>query len=246
MLPVSESMKQQKQQHQKQQNQSGDYDKDASRRLSEATRRNRRRQNQENETKNYFRNDFMPDSEIRPINRNLVEYILSFKPETVFEFGCGTCKNLILLHRLAEKSGLKKISSYGMDVNDRALDAAGQNSECKSKLIHGDEHTLHRLIEEDRLPKMDVVFTCGVLDHMLTVSPVISDLKRLTNKVLLCYETNSIVGRYYFGHNYGMEKLMKVRYFKYLSTKQSGGDGATYNLHIYKNPETMSVPIDKD
>lgn len=189
--------------------------------------------------KQYFTNDFIADTTIRPLNRNLVDVIMSYEPESVFEFGCGTCKNLLLLEQTAAKSGLK-LNTYGMDINPKAIDIAKNNNpSLRSLLIEGDENTLHEMTTSGKLRYMDmtfnidVSFTCGCLDHLPYLKDVVTDLQKISNKAVLCYETNSIIGRYYYGHNYGKYDMVKMPRYKYLSTAASGGDGGLYWLWSY-------------
>lgn len=161
-----------------------------------------------------FYRTYLADNTTGPLNDHLATLILSEDPNHVFEFGCGTGKNLRMVN--APRIGLS-----GMDVSLINITYATVYSPGIMFAI-GDESYLRNLCN------FDVVFTCSVLDHIERVDGIISEFKRICNKVVYLAETVESPGPHYFPHDYESFGFKKVG-FTWVSEKPHG-DGATYYI----------------
>src|SRR5208283_2482517 len=122
------------------------------------------------------------------LNVKLNEVIKGFEPKSLFEFGCGTGKNLTPF--------------LGSGCNVVGLDISYMNmAHCFSNQL-----PMIILSDETLLPYLDgfdVVFTCSVLDHIPEVGRIIEELKRMSRKAVVLAETNSKQDNYYYPHDYG-------------------------------------------
>jgi len=169
--------------------------------------------------KRYYKN-YMADEKPSQLNEKLTEVIRSFKPESVFEFGCGTGKNLLLL-----RNHVPNLS--GIELSKKAVER------CQEKglsVIQGDESEV-----PNQLP-VDVAFTCSVLDHIIDIGVIINHLKTLAKKAVVICETNDIVAKYYYHHDYISYGFIPIDY-SYSLSKELGGDGATYKIYVWKKLE---------
>jgi ubiquinone/menaquinone biosynthesis C-methylase UbiE len=183
------------------------------------------------DAKTYF-SHYLADDQIRQLNRDLVNEILKFEPKSCFEFGCGQGKNLALLKGL----GLSKIN--GIDISSSAIESGRKrfalNLNANQRIYVGDENTLAEKIKHGLF---DVSFTCSVLDHIeheITVDHIIADLKRISKKAVILYETQRHTpGSFYYRHNYEDYGFTKLDY-EYLSKEQDGGDGSVYSMWLWE------------
>ena len=181
--------------------------------------------------KQYF-STFLADDYVRPCHLDLVSEILKFKPQSVFEFGCGQGKNLnILLH--TRPKTLKR-SVWGIDLSRLAVNEAAKKGR-REYVFLGDENTLPKLDTRS----IDVCFTCSVLDHIdneLIVDHVIADLKRICRKGVVLFEPQrNTPETYYYKHDYvGDYDFTKKRNYEYYSAAAQGGDESTYYMYIWK------------
>lgn len=154
----------------------------------------------------------------------LTDTILSFKPNKVFEFGCGMGKNLQLL---LDKSD-QITDASGIDISEKNIskflfnEASSRNGFIKT----ADETFLNQLNDD----RFDVCFTCSVLDHIPDVIDIINNLKRLATKGVILAETNDIPGPYYYSHDY---EALGFRKLNYLFKSIYRGDGALYHIWVY-------------
>jgi 2-polyprenyl-3-methyl-5-hydroxy-6-metoxy-1,4-benzoquinol methylase len=162
------------------------------------------------EAKQYYKT-FKAKDAINELNLKLIEWVKSFDPISVLEFGCGTGKNLALLPA--------RITRVGIDISPANVKIAVD----KHKLCAywADESIL------GHLANFDVCFTCSVLDHIEDAFPVIQELKRIANKAVIIAETNDVVGPYYFPHDYEVYGFIRVENFAF-----RGRFGATYHLYF--------------
>jgi SAM-dependent methyltransferase len=197
----------------------------------------------EDDPKIYFRDTYMPDSTIRKMNRDLASFVASLRfvrgrdsGFSALEFGCGTGKNLILLQDERQGRPVWDPKLYGVDINPRALDEARKNG-CNATLWAGDEMKLRELANSGF--QVDVSFTCGCLDHVRgRMMPILADLKRISRTAVILYETNDVVGRYYYGHAYQLHGFKRKKWFDYHSATSQGGDGAHYSLWLWERERT--------
>lgn len=159
-----------------------------------------------------FYSTYIADDNLSPLSIKLLSLIAEDKPNHVFEFGCGTGKNLSAFNL--------EVCAVGMDISMMNCIIAKTRNNVPT-IINGTEHYLRHLCN------FDVVFTVSVLDHIKKVDDIISEFKRIANKTVYLAETTDCVGPHYYSHDYkrhGFEKLD----FSWKSVQ----DGATY--HIWK------------
>ena len=172
--------------------------------------------------KQYF-STYLADDVVRQLNHDLVKEILRYKPRSVFEFGCGQGKNLNLLPL--------EVKLYGFDISNKAVEQA--RIKGRNYVEWGDEGNLPRWTNQ----AFDVSFTCSVLDHIdneLTVDHILTDLKRISKKAAILYETQrNTPSTYYYPHPYEEYGFTKSNYI-YYSTEASGGDGSEYHIWYWE------------
>jgi SAM-dependent methyltransferase len=158
-----------------------------------------------------FYQRYLADDSISPLGLEMLNMILQKQVKTVFEFGCGTGKNL----RWLQSNG---VDSFGIDVS---LVNVFKAQALETKCGLGDESTLKFF------GKVDCVFTCSVLDHIEDITEIIAEFKRISPLIYLM-ETNDQPGDYYYPHSYEYYGFTQLPY-----KWKSNGDGAVY--HIWKN-----------
>lgn len=186
--------------------------------------------------KQYFKDTFIADDLVRPLNSFLVDYIYTqFKPTSLFEFGCGQGKNLQLyLGRYGNTSRFKR--AFGIDVSEQAI-IQGRKAHPGLDIVWGDELVLSTLMRKG----YDVSFTCSVLDHVPEeerVRFIIEQLIAMSVKgVVLCETQADKPEQYYYSHSYenlGFSKLKDFEYYSDRSASGGGGDGNTYFIYTLK------------
>ena len=120
----------------------------------------------ETEVKEYYKN-YEASNEINRAHYFLADQILGFNPTSVFEFGCGTGKNLKLL--LDQSPKIRKAT--GVDISMKNIEKAHTVNFLNDCRL-ADERSLATF--EDK--SCDVVFTCSVLDHIQQISRIIVEL----------------------------------------------------------------------
>jgi len=148
-----------------------------------------------NELKNFYINNQLQDEVIRETNQKVIKWVFSFKPKTVFEFGCNNGKNLELLESIDPT-----IKVYGIDLSAKTL--KHKNTEV------GDEETLKKMKSES----FDVVFTGSVLNHIPQndVTKIIDNLKRIAKTCLISCEHCHESSPRWFIHDYEKFGYKKV------------------------------------
>ncbi|HKU48507.1 MAG TPA: methionine biosynthesis protein MetW [Nitrososphaera sp.] len=173
--------------------------------------------------KDYYKN-YVADEVPTPLNLKLTEFISSFTPDSAFEFGCGTGKNLVLL-----KESIGDVS--GIELSQKAVER------CIAKgldVVQGDEQTLLNMSKT-----VDIAFTCSVLDHIEEVDDIITKLKSMARKAVVLCETDDIVAKFYYAHDYESYGLaIACDGYTYHSKAEQGGDGATYRIYAWIPPIT--------
>jgi 2-polyprenyl-3-methyl-5-hydroxy-6-metoxy-1,4-benzoquinol methylase len=149
-------------------------------------------------SKRYYR-DYIANKRISPCNEQLVQDILSYKPRSVFEFGCNRGKLLQMLK--------DEVDCYGIDISEPAVEIARKNG---LNVDLGDETML------PSLQKYDIVFTSSVLDHIEHIDEIVREFRRIANMAIIIAETNTPVGKYYYAHDYEALGFAKTGY-KYVS-----------------------------
>ena len=147
--------------------------------------------------KQYYQS-YIADTIIADLNLYLTGLIMAENPVHVFEFGCGSGKNLWLLDK-------GTISTCGMDIS--VMNVLNALLKFNQKfVICGDETYLRNIVN------FDIVFTCSVLDHIPVIDGIIQELKRIANKKVFLAEANGEREDYYYSHDYsffGFSKLEK-------------------------------------
>jgi trans-aconitate methyltransferase len=175
------------------------------------------------DAKEYFSKHFLADDKVRDLNHILVDEILKYKPESVFEFGCGQGKNLDLLKH---KKQWCPAYVHGYDISHAALTEAIKKGRLYTRW--GSEDQLQFIPSKN----YDVSFTCSVLDHIeheITVDHIIADLKRISKNAVILLETQSnIPENYYYIHDYESYGFTKIR--DCISRPEDDGDGLLYSI----------------
>lgn len=147
----------------------------------------------------------------------LINEVLRQSPESVFDFGTGTGKNLKRIQEINPK-----INVCGLDMSFlNIIHARAQNN--LPFLIIGDEWFLCRL------RNFDVVMTCSVLCHIKDIRMIISDFKQIAKKSILIAETTDDGGEFYFKHDYESFGFVDTGFKSY------SGNNCNYRIYKYEN-----------
>jgi len=168
--------------------------------------------------KYYIENNIDPKA--FPMNHKIASLIASEKPGFVMEFGCNNAVNLKII-----KSMRPKCIVAGVDINTQSIAKAVVN--VQGNFAVGDEDAL-KYVEKK---SYDVVFTCSVLDHMPYVLDVIRQFKRIAKQSIFVCETQEVLSKYYFAHNYKSMGFKKIHSMK--SVGDSLGNNALYEIWKY-------------
>lgn len=165
------------------------------------------------------------NNELCEIDQMLIDEVLKENPESVFDFGTGTGKNLKRIQELNPK-----VNVCGMDMSFlNIIHARAQNN--LPFLIIGDEYFLCRL------KNFDVVMTCSVLCHIKNIRMIIEDLKEVCLKSIIIAETNDKGGEFYYPHDYKSYGFVDLGLKWY-----SAGNNCNYRIYKYEkeyiNPGT--------
>lgn len=163
-------------------------------------------------SKAYYRN-YLADNNISELSIFISELIELENPQSVFEFGCGTGKNLKLLD---------PIVTCGLDISPQNITVAHYKNERNFVIIGDESHLGH-------LDGFDVAFTCSVLDHIEYITEIIKELKRIGKTVFLAEADRHDPDTYYWSHDYESFGFEKLDY------GWVGEDGATYNIWKWEN-----------
>lgn len=138
-----------------------------------------------------FYSTYLANDNIYQLDKILIKEVLAENPREVFDFGCGTGKNLRLLRETADYP----INLCGLDLSLLNVIYARSRNDIPFVIL-GDEYFLCRLTA------FEVSMTCSVLCHIENIDAIINDLKILSRKSIVIAETNDIVGKYYYRHDY--------------------------------------------
>jgi 2-polyprenyl-3-methyl-5-hydroxy-6-metoxy-1,4-benzoquinol methylase len=162
--------------------------------------------------KEYY-NYYHANDNLYEIDEILIEQVINSSPKVVFDFGCGTGKNIAPLR----KHGINVI---GLDLSLMNISHARLHHHIQH-LIIGDEETLKHL------RYFDLIMTCSVLCHIKDIDNIILEFQRLSPCIIIA-ETNDIVGEFYFPHDYesyGFED-MEIDWYSKINK-------ATYKFYKY-------------
>lgn len=164
-----------------------------------------------------FYSTYHANNDLCEVDRKLIKEVIKYQPESVFDFGTGTGKNLKRIQELSPKTNV-----CGMDLSFlNIIHARAQNN--IPFLIIGDEWFLCRL------RNFDVVITCSVLCHIKGIDRIVDDLKEIAKKSIIIAETNDNGGEYYFPHDYESFGFVPVVSYIY-----SAGNNCNYTIYEYK------------
>jgi SAM-dependent methyltransferase len=161
----------------------------------------------------------------------LAQNILSMHPKSVFEFGCGSGKNLKIIKDIAKENGYE-IETCGLDISIVNVFQAHCNG--VDSVIRGDERHFP-------LRKFDVVFSCSVLDHIEDIGNIIGNMQSMATKAILLAETNSFDHDFYYKHNYESFGFVKLDY-EFISPDDKG----IYSIWKYEIPDSYDVYKNSD
>lgn len=157
------------------------------------------------------------NNDLCEIDELLIDEVLKENPESVFDFGTGTGKNLKRIQELNPK-----VNVCGLDMSFlNIIHARAQNN--IPFLIIGDEYFLCRL------RNFDVAITCSVLCHIEHIKIIVQDLKDLCKKSLIIAETNDKGGEFYYSHNY-----KRLGFVDLGLTWYSSANNCNYRIYKYE------------
>lgn len=177
--------------------------------------------------KQYYAN-YQADNNLCPLNHAVVDEVLKFNPDYVFEFGSGTGKNLKLIQQKQTEIARSNISVAGLDLSFINTIISRAKNDLPLTMC-GDEYHLRHLTN------FDVVFTVSVLDHIEDINGIITEFKRISNKGIVLAETNSKEDNYYYRHNYELYTFKEIG-FKW----HSPDDDCTYKIWTWNKFEELT------
>lgn len=166
----------------------------------------------------YYYKRYTANDIILPLNKMLVDQIISLNPQSVIEFGCGTGKNLNLLRNERKDTRL-----FGLDISKKAIKIA--QTKYHLDVVCATEDYLSGVPDKS----FDVGFTCSVLDHIEDIDGIVAELKRICMRGIVIAETNDVVAKFYYAHDYAKYGFKKKEGYQYQSRKPIG-NGATYEI----------------
>jgi trans-aconitate methyltransferase len=166
------------------------------------------------EPKEFYKN-YQADNIIDEFDLMMYQEILKNKPRSIFEFGCGSGKNLKYI-----KDQLKECETYGLDIS--IINVIQSHLNGVDSVIRGDERHLP-------LRKFDVIFTCSVLDHIEDIHNIIGAFEQMAEKSIILAETNSFNSDFYYQHDYESYGFSKTN-IEY----KSDSDGGIYHIWVKK------------
>ena len=108
----------------------------------------------------------------------MVREIIQFSPNSVFEFGCGSGKNLATIKTFTMPEN--RPETWGLDISIvNVMQAHCAGVDC---CIRGDERHIPAR-------QFDVVFTVSVLDHIEDIHNIIGAFQSIATKAILLGET---------------------------------------------------------
>lgn len=170
--------------------------------------------------KQFYKN-YVADNHVDHIDNALVAHIIDYQPQSLFEFGCGSGKNLKLVERALGRS----IETCGQDIS--ILNCIQAHLAGVDSVICGDERHLPGR-------QFDVVFTCSVFDHIPheNIDALVASLKAMARKAVVVCETNSFNENFYYRHDYIGMGFRQVG-----ADMVSTGDKGIYQIFVFECAE---------
>jgi 2-polyprenyl-3-methyl-5-hydroxy-6-metoxy-1,4-benzoquinol methylase len=182
-----------------------------------------------------FYRSYIADDSIVELNRKLAHEVMKEAPNHVFEFGCGTGKNLKFIQSLSMQYA-KLADVSGIDISLVNV----LNATVKNGLPHvslGDENYLRHYCN------YDVVITCSVLDHIENINGIVQELQRIANKCVILAEcTESDPANYYYSHDFESFGFKVVEGTEYFSTS----DSHSYRIYKWIKQNEVVIPPTHD
>ena len=152
-----------------------------------------------------------------PFYAQIVAKLISrLEPDSVFEFGSNTGRNLQLIKEFCKSETLSIPNLKGVDINRESITYGKRRWNLNLEV--SDENYLYQRPDNSS----DVVFTISVLDHIPQISEVLAQLARIAGKYLIILEPH-----YFFGS--GRIKSIKNPYDR----KNPGWQRATPFSYIH-------------
>jgi SAM-dependent methyltransferase len=175
--------------------------------------------------KQFYKN-YIADDTVDAIDTKIAQAIENlFAPDSIFEFGCGSGKNLILAQKWAWQNRSARIETCGQDISP--LNCLNAHMRGVDSVIIGDERHMP-------MRKFDVCFTVSVLDHIPpdNIEQVVGNLQAMaTNGVVIAESEMNDPENFYWNHDYsawGFVQLSQVR---------SDEDGSIYIIWVWSCAE---------
>lgn len=163
-----------------------------------------------------FYHNYQANDEIAPLDKMMNEYVLNYKPFSIFDFGCGVGKNLNYLRKHSQHP----LTICGIDMSFVNIIHARAKNEI-DMLVLGDEYHLCRF------SNFDIVTTTSVLCHIEDITDIVKEFKRIAqNKIIIC-ETTDIKGEFYYAHDYASFG------FEFVGLQMVSGNDALYKIYVW-------------
>lgn len=169
--------------------------------------------------KEFYRN-YVADDKVDAIDQKVIDVIEKyFDPSSIYEFGCGSGKNLMLAKESAIEFGsFTQIETCGQDISP--MNCLNAHMRGVDSVIIGDERHMP-------MRNFDVCFTVSVLDHIPpeNIEQVIGNLQFMALQGIVIAEAElDDPENFYWNHDYsrwGFESVSRLK---------SQGDGNTYAI----------------
>jgi SAM-dependent methyltransferase len=137
-----------------------------------------------------FYSTYHANNEVFEIDHILTDMVIDLKPESVFDYGTGTGKNL----KLIQEKMKYRVEVCGLDLSFLNIIHA-RAIHYLPFLVIGDEAFLKYLNQ------FDVSITCSVLCHIPDIRDIVLQLQRISKHIVIT-ETNDEINEHYYPHNY--------------------------------------------
>ena len=175
--------------------------------------------------KQFYKN-YIADDKLDAIDTKIVQTIENlFAPYSIFEFGCGSGKNLILAQEWAKENRSARIETCGQDISP--MNCLNAHMRGVDSVIIGDERHMP-------MRKFDVCFTVSVLDHIPpeNIEQVVGNLQAMANNGVVIAESEmNDPENFYWNHDYSAWGFVQ------LSQVQSDEDGSIYIIWVWSCAE---------
>lgn len=112
------------------------------------------------------------------VQAELLDAVLTFRPRSVLEVGCGSGRNLLAIRRVSD------VECYGIELSPASVELACTASERYGLPITVSQGDL----TVDDLREADVVFSCHTLENIPNFAPVLDKMLASANKAVVLVE----------------------------------------------------------